>query len=80
MERENILSEYFNGLPVQDRMAYTSKLTLSNGATLPDPYSLSGQRVKDLTKWPKLQWPDIYVYLTDTPSVYTKDTLKAYKS
>lgn len=61
-------------------MSYINKLTLSNGVRFPDPYSLSGQWVKDPAKWPKLQWPDIYLYLIEKPSVYTKEKIKAYKS
>ncbi len=37
-------------------------------------------KLNDETKWPSIQWPEIYNYLIDTPSVNTRDKLKAYKS
>ncbi len=73
-------SNYFKGLPAEYRLSHSNKLILSNGVRLPDQYSPSGQWVRDPTKWPKLQCPDIYVYLVEKPSVYTKEKLKAYKS
>ncbi|KAL3888060.1 hypothetical protein ACJMK2_000442 [Sinanodonta woodiana] len=36
--------------------------------------------VNNPTKWPEVTWPDVYNYLTDTPGVYTRETMKNYKS
>ena len=47
-------SNYFNGLWAEDRLSYINTITLSNGVRFPDPYSLSGQWVKDPTKWPSM--------------------------
>lgn len=74
-------SEYFLTLETEKQQLYKKKLTLSNGTSLADP---SGIRTEfweqDVSLLPDIDWPDIYNYLIDTPSEYTKDNLKAYKS
>lgn len=74
-------SAYLKGLSPVDRDGYLNKLKLSAGVQLPDPYSLPAcEWVKDMKRWPNVQWPDIYMYLINTPSKYTKENLRAYKS
>ena len=34
----------------------------------------------DPTKWPALEYPDIYHYLVETPGVFTKEPMKNRKS
>lgn len=64
-----------------DAAAYKEKLLLSSGDYLPDPYSVADSQWScDVSLWPKLEWPDIYTYLVERPSVYTKEKLRAYKS
>ena len=76
-------SQYFNELSDVDKNYYKSKLTLANEKTLPDPYSLPETEWVDLEnveKIPDVDYPVIYTYLIDTPSVYTREAMKVYKS
>ena len=43
-----------------------------------DPYVLS--KNSSVEFFPSIEWPDVYNYLVNTPSPYTKESLKAYKS
>ena len=43
-----------------------------------DPYVLSKNSAVEF--FPSIEWPDVYNYLVNTPSPYTKESLKAYKS
>lgn len=73
-------SEYFSGLDFLAQRRYFLKLKL-DGDTFPDPYDIGESTwVDDVTKWPNLQFGDIYTYLIDTKGQYTKESLKAYKS
>ena len=44
-----------------------------------DPYALT-QWKDDVTGLPSVEWPEIYSYLIEKPSVYSKEKLRAYKS
>ena len=79
IDQHSNLSEYAQSLVLKDRECYLNKLTLTNGYRLPDPYALK-EWVDDISKLPSIQWPDIYTYLIDKPSLYTHDKLRAYKS
>ena len=76
MAEINSLSSCANGLSTEDHECYLHKLT--NGVRLPDLCSIN--KWVDVSKWPNIQWPDIYTYLTEKPSVYTREKLPAYKS
>ena len=72
-------SDYFKSLEKDDQKQYKRKLTLSNGDVLPDPNTLVNWN-DDVSLLPNIDWPDIYHYLINTPSEYTMESLKAYKS
>ena len=45
------------------------------------PYQLAGDWwINDPTKWPKLEWPEVYTYLVETPGVFTREAMKNRKS
>ena len=77
-------SIYFNTLSVDDQRHYRRKLELLG--KVEDPYLMwekPAQTVStslDWHDWPNVEYPDIYNYLIETPSLYTKESLKAYKS
>ena len=73
-------SEYFRSLSLNDKSWYQKKLTLSDGNTLPHPYSLPHGWKSDVTLMPDITWPHVYNYLINTPSTFSKESLKAYKS
>ena len=78
-----IYSTYYQELPQDAKKRYEEKLNLL-GAMVNDPYATvprgSDLWSTDSLMWPKVEYPDIYNYLISTPSPYTKDELKAYKS
>nr|XP_047146120.1 uncharacterized protein LOC105849547 [Hydra vulgaris] len=74
-------SSYFETLDETEKFKYKKKLTLSDRSTLPDPYTLVEASWKDdVSLLPDIQWGDIYTYLINTPSQYTNENMKAYKS
>ena len=78
---DSSFSPYVNTLSLDAKQRYNSKL-LCDSATnnLPDPYSLTEKWSTNPDTWPDLTFGDIYLYLIDTPSIYTKESMKAYKS
>ena len=74
-------SEYYKELDDTDKSDYKKKLTLANDKILPDPYFITDwEELEKVTSIPDIDFPVIYSYLVDTPSVYTKESIKAYKS
>ena len=73
-------SEYMKQLSRNDQDRYKNKLTLADGTQLADPYTLDTGWEDDITRLPNITWRDVTSYLIDTPSVYTKESMKAYKS
>ena len=67
-------------LESEDKKQCKEKLTLSNGQVLPDPNVLDVGWKEAVHCLPDLCFADIFNYLKNTPSDYTKENLKAYKS
>ena len=79
MSEDDTLSSYARALTGKDRENYYNKLTLTTGQRLTDPCTIT-QWEEDMSKWPNIQWPNIYTYWVEKPSVYTREKLGAYKS
>ena len=75
-------SKYAVELDFESRERYQRKLKLFDGGFLvPDPYGIKESEWSlDMTKWPPIEYGDLYNYFINTPGIYTKDALKAYKS
>ena len=74
------MSSYSNLLNYITQKRYLTKLNI-DGCTLQDPYAIEESLwSEDMSKWPDLQFGDIYTYLVDTEGCYTKEKLKAFKS
>ena len=73
-------SSYYNELQKEDKAKYKRKLTLTNGKLLPDLYGIAENWKSDVKLMPDVSWGDMYNYLVNSPSEYTHDNLKAYKS
>ena len=72
-------SEYYFGLEEAAKRRYLQKLNSVSDKT-DDPYTVSTEPLTVQSTLPDIQYPDIYNYLIETPSAYTKDDLKAYRS
>ena len=72
-------SNYLKSLPETEKTSYKAKLTLSDGFALPDPLAIE-EWSNNTLKIPEVTYPDIYSYLVDTPSEFTKEKMKCYKS
>ena len=75
------MSEYFKSLEPNDAQCYVKKLTLTTGECLPDQYTLVAEEWEEnINKFPDITWRDVTEYLIETSSLYTKESMKAYKS
>ena len=76
-------SKFYEQLYDQAKARYREKLRILGD--IEDPYVIGGRSIS-LTRsikwqeWPDVEYPDIYNYLIATPSPYTKEQLRAYKS
>lgn len=74
--------DYYSTLPATEKKRYKEKveaITKSKFANALDPYKIDGW-IDDISLWPPIEFGSIYSYLIDTPSQFTKEKLKAYKS
>ncbi|KAL5474013.1 hypothetical protein EMCRGX_G028584 [Ephydatia muelleri] len=72
-------SDAFKQLDAVGKSRYNEKLGMLGITT--DPYMTPKDAWDyNLSRWPDVSFPDICVYFIHTPSPYTKDELKAYKS
>ena len=77
--KENTYSTYYRELDDEAKVRYREKLAILGHVD--DPYIIARQSaVSDWQQWPEVEYPDIFNYLVTTPSLYTQDQLKAYKS
>ena len=68
-------SSYFDQLGSKAKARYKAKLDII-GPNFDDSYTLTAAASSD--SMPEVEYPDIYNYLVNTPSPYTKEDLKAY--
>ena len=76
------MSEYFKNLSKTTKRRYEEKIkdigveNVEKG----DPFLISSEWVDDFSKWPEVEFGQIYVYVIDLPGPYTRETMKAYSS
>ena len=71
-------SQNYQELEEDAKKCYNIKLD-SVSEKLNDPYTLSTKMITPQAL-PDVQYPDIYNYLISTPSVYTKEDIRAIKA
>ena len=77
---QGILQTAMATLDYSTQRRYTEKLKVGR-EDLPDPYEIPESMWQDyITKWPSIQFGDLYTYLIESKGPYTKESLKAYKS
>ncbi len=74
-------SDYFSQLDESAKLRYSEKLN-SIGLQVDDPYTYTTSRESftETDTVPNIEYPDIYNFFINSPSPYTKEELKAYKS
>ena len=84
MAKQITSSSYYYSLEESAKFRYKEKLALLGGIT--DPYITMELRLDqdseslDWQNWPEVRYLDIFNYLITTPSPYTMQELRAYKS
>ena len=76
---ESEYSSLYEQLDSSDKARYKEKLRMLQLHS--DPYLLDKNTwLTERSVWPPVEFPDVFVYLINSPSTYTKEALKAYKS
>ena len=74
-------SAYANSLDFSARERYKNKLQYTDGdSSLPDPYFIENGWRNEPGLWPDLTYGDIYMYVINTPGIFSRESMKAYKS
>ena len=76
------VSIYVKGLDFEARKRYSTKLLYDKGTkSLPDPYNIRREKwSNDLCLWPDLQFAQIFMYLIETPALFSHAAMKNFKS
>ena len=73
-------SSYFESLDYGSAKRYAEKLKMRE-IEIPDLYCIADNLwVDNPAKWPNVEFGNIYIYLIDTKGMFTRESLKAYKS
>lgn len=67
-------------MPTSEYLDYLAqrRYTKSGTEDLPDPYGIPEDMwLEDITKWPHLEFGDLYTYLIESKGPYIKQSLKA---
>ena len=72
---------YFLSLNEEGKERYLRKLTSVGLADTDDPYSpeSSSKFVDDMSKWPKIEYGNIFAYFITKPGIYTQEQLLSWK-
>ena len=73
------MSSYYESLDEKSQLYCDKKLTTADGKKIPEPISLKDWK-NNVALLADVNWPDFYNYLVNTPSEYTHESMKAYKS
>ena len=72
-------SDYLKSLPETEKNVIQSEVNTSDGFALPNPFAIE-EWSDNMSKISEVTYPDIYSYLIDTPSEFTNEKMKCYKS
>ncbi len=79
LNTDRVYSSYYEAMEEKVKTRYLEKLDIL-GEGVSDPYTFVVVESRSLSNMPSIEYPDIYNYLINTPSPYTKEELKSYKS